>query len=204
MEKEIHEQPAAVERTLLGHFDGSGIVLDEQRLGEEELRTDRQGLRRRLRHRLQLRPGRQVRDRALDPAARRGRTGQRVPLPGSGSRSRHAGHRHQPVRRDGGYAGGGPPRPRAEGSGPGGLQHQRVADPPRIRRRALHPRRPGDRRRGDQDLPGPGHRELPGRAWRSRRPAAPRYRDEIAREFQALVPDAGGRRDDTDADGPGP
>ena len=39
MEKEIFEQPAAVERTLLGHFDGSGIVLDEQRLGVQELRT---------------------------------------------------------------------------------------------------------------------------------------------------------------------
>jgi glucosamine--fructose-6-phosphate aminotransferase (isomerizing) len=39
MEKEISEQPAAVERTLLGHFDGSGIVLDEKRLRDEDLRT---------------------------------------------------------------------------------------------------------------------------------------------------------------------
>lgn len=39
MEKEIAEQPDAVERTLLGHFDGSGIVLDEQRLREDDLRT---------------------------------------------------------------------------------------------------------------------------------------------------------------------
>jgi glutamine---fructose-6-phosphate transaminase (isomerizing) len=39
MEKEIFEQPVAVERTLLGHFDGSGVVLDEQRLGVRELRT---------------------------------------------------------------------------------------------------------------------------------------------------------------------
>ena len=39
MEKEIFEQPAAVERTLLGHFDGSGIVLDEQRLDQRELRS---------------------------------------------------------------------------------------------------------------------------------------------------------------------
>jgi glucosamine--fructose-6-phosphate aminotransferase (isomerizing) len=38
MEKEIAEQPAAIERTLLGHFDGSGIVLDELRLGDDELR----------------------------------------------------------------------------------------------------------------------------------------------------------------------
>ncbi len=39
MDKEIHEQPAAVEDTLRGHFDGTRIVLDEQRLGEDELRT---------------------------------------------------------------------------------------------------------------------------------------------------------------------
>ena len=38
MEKEIFEQPAAIQRTLLGHFDGSGIVLDEQRLDQRELR----------------------------------------------------------------------------------------------------------------------------------------------------------------------
>ena len=39
MEKEIFEQPAAIQRTLLGHFHGSGIVLDEQRLDQRELRT---------------------------------------------------------------------------------------------------------------------------------------------------------------------
>ncbi len=38
MDKEIEEQPAAVAQTLLGHFDGSGIVLDEQRLSEDDLR----------------------------------------------------------------------------------------------------------------------------------------------------------------------
>jgi glucosamine--fructose-6-phosphate aminotransferase (isomerizing) len=38
MEKEIFEQPAAIQRTLLGHFDGSGIVRDEQRLDQRELR----------------------------------------------------------------------------------------------------------------------------------------------------------------------
>ncbi len=38
MDKEIFEQPAAIERTLLGHFDGSRIILDEQRLSEGELR----------------------------------------------------------------------------------------------------------------------------------------------------------------------
>ncbi|HEY5148721.1 MAG TPA: glutamine--fructose-6-phosphate transaminase (isomerizing), partial [Mycobacterium sp.] len=39
MDKEIAEQPQAVADTLLGHFDGTSITLDEQRLGEEELRT---------------------------------------------------------------------------------------------------------------------------------------------------------------------
>ncbi|SDO99182.1 glucosamine--fructose-6-phosphate aminotransferase (isomerizing) [Nakamurella panacisegetis] len=39
MDKEIQEQPQAVEDTLRGHFDGTRIVLDEQRLGEDELRT---------------------------------------------------------------------------------------------------------------------------------------------------------------------
>jgi len=39
MDKEIAEQPAAVNDTLLGHFDGSGIVLDEVRLSEDDLRT---------------------------------------------------------------------------------------------------------------------------------------------------------------------
>ncbi len=98
MEKEIFEQPAAVERTLLGHFDGSGIVLDEQRLDQQELRlVDKvyvvacgtayhSGL-----------VG-EVRDRELGAAARRGGTGQRIPLPRSDPGREHVGRRHQPVR----------------------------------------------------------------------------------------------------------
>lgn len=39
MMKEIHEQPAAVRDTLAGHFDGRRIVLDEQRLSDEDLRS---------------------------------------------------------------------------------------------------------------------------------------------------------------------
>ncbi|MFD6196072.1 glutamine--fructose-6-phosphate transaminase (isomerizing) [Mycobacteriaceae bacterium NPDC060252] len=38
MLKEIAEQPAAVSDTLLGHFDLGRIVLDEQRLSDQELR----------------------------------------------------------------------------------------------------------------------------------------------------------------------
>ncbi|WP_353650585.1 glutamine--fructose-6-phosphate transaminase (isomerizing) [Nakamurella sp. A5-74] len=39
MDKEIAEQPTALADTLRGHFDGTRVVLDEQRLGEDELRT---------------------------------------------------------------------------------------------------------------------------------------------------------------------
>lgn len=38
MLKEIEEQPAGVADTLMGHFDGGRIVLDEQRLADQELR----------------------------------------------------------------------------------------------------------------------------------------------------------------------
>ncbi|QNG19581.1 glutamine--fructose-6-phosphate transaminase (isomerizing) [Rhodococcus triatomae] len=38
MLKEIEEQPGAVADTLLGHFDAGRIVLDEQRLSDQELR----------------------------------------------------------------------------------------------------------------------------------------------------------------------
>lgn len=38
MMKEIHEQPAAVRDTLAGHFVDGRIVLDEQRLSDEDLR----------------------------------------------------------------------------------------------------------------------------------------------------------------------
>jgi glucosamine--fructose-6-phosphate aminotransferase (isomerizing) len=38
MLKEIEEQPAALADTLRGHFDGARIVLDEQRISEQDLR----------------------------------------------------------------------------------------------------------------------------------------------------------------------
>ncbi len=38
MLKEIEEQPAAIADTLRGHFDGSRVILDEQRLSDQELR----------------------------------------------------------------------------------------------------------------------------------------------------------------------
>ena len=39
MDKEMAEQPQALADTLLGHFDGSSIVLDELRLSDDDLRT---------------------------------------------------------------------------------------------------------------------------------------------------------------------
>ena len=39
MDKEIAEQPAALADTLRGHFQDGRILLDEQRMGEDELRT---------------------------------------------------------------------------------------------------------------------------------------------------------------------
>ncbi|MFR9728674.1 glutamine--fructose-6-phosphate transaminase (isomerizing) [Saccharopolyspora sp. MS10] len=38
MLKEIEEQPEALENTLRGHFSGRGIILDEQRMTEQDLR----------------------------------------------------------------------------------------------------------------------------------------------------------------------
>ena len=87
MLKEIAEQPQAIADTLLGRLG------DARRAGARRgaaLRPGtarrRQGLRRRLRHRLPRRADRQVRDRALDPHPGRGRAGQRVPLPRPGAR----------------------------------------------------------------------------------------------------------------------
>ena len=148
---------------------------------------DRQGLHRRLRHRLSLRAAGQVRDRALDPAARRGRAGQRVPLPRPGAGPQHAGDRDLAVRRDRRHARGGAARQGAEGQGAGDLQHQRQPDPARMRRGALHPRRAGDRRRVDQDVPGADRRQLPRRSGAR---AGPRH--QVPRRGGARVPRTGG------------
>ena len=203
MDKEIAEQPTALADTLLRplrrHRDRAGRAA----AGRGRPAHHRQGVRGRLRHRLPLRPGRQVRDRALDPAAGRGRAGQRVPLPRPGARPGHAGRRGQPVRRDRRHPGGGPARPTAAGPGARGLQHQRLADPPRVRRGAVHARRPRGRGGVHQGVPGPGDRELPGRAGPG---AGPRH--QVPRRgrpgIRGAVRDAGGGRADADADGSGP
>ncbi len=72
--------------------------------------------------------------------------------------------RHHPVGRDRRHAGGDAARPRGRRQGPGGDQHHGQPGDPRRRRRPLHPRRPRDRRRRDQDLPRPGGGDVPARA----------------------------------------
>ena len=82
MDKEIHEDPAAVQRTLLGRFDTNGdITLDEVRIDETRLQVHRQNHRRGLWHRQLRRPGSQIRHRTLGAYPRGNRTRARIPLP---------------------------------------------------------------------------------------------------------------------------
>ena len=115
----------------------------------------RQGLRGRLRHRLSLRPRREVRDRTLDPAARRDRHRERVPLPRPRPRSRHPDAGRLAVGRDDRHAGGRPARAPAGFEPPRGDEHGRFVVGAGGRRRDLHARGTGDRRCGDQDVRDP-------------------------------------------------
>ena len=197
MLKEIAEQPTAVADTLLGHLVGGQIVLDEQRLDPQELRDvdkvfivacgtayhsgliAKQAIEHWTRIPVEVEMASEFRYR--DPVLDR----QTLVV------------RDQPVRRDGRHPRGRPARRGAARQGAGHLQHQRRADPARVRRRALHPRRPGDRGRRDQDVPRPGRR---GRARRPRPGPGPRH--EVRRRdpprVRRAVRDA--RRD---RDGPG-
>ena len=127
----------------------------------------------RVRHGVLRRPGREVRHRALDPDPVRGRAGPRVPLPRPDPDPGHPGGGDQPVGRDRRHLDGDPARTHAGVAGAGDLQHQRLDDPARVRRRDLHPRRPGDRRRVDQGLHDPARGVLPAGRSTSRRCAAP-------------------------------
>ena len=90
MLKEIHEQPAAIRDTLVGRVvrrpPDAGRAADRRRRPAR----GRQGLRGRVRDGVPLRAGGEVRDRALDAPAGRDRDRERVPLPRSGARRRHA------------------------------------------------------------------------------------------------------------------
>ncbi len=108
MLKEIHEQPRAVRDTLLGRVVAR-VVVDPAR-GDRACRTtswraiESDGDRR-LRHVVARRPRGQVPDRAPGRAPGRGRLRLRVPLPAPARRRPDAGRVHQPVGRDGRYAG---------------------------------------------------------------------------------------------------
>ena len=102
--------------TLLDRRRPDGrLGLDELRLDDDGAVGHREGLHRGLRQQLPRRHGGQVRHRALDPAAHRGRHRQRVPLPRPGARPPDPRRGGQPVRRDPRH----PPGP-ARGRGAGG------------------------------------------------------------------------------------
>ena len=148
MLKEIAEQPEAVADTLLGRLGADGrLQLDEVRITDEDLRDGRQGRHRRLRHRYHAGL---IAKYAIEHWTRipcevelASEFRYRDPI----LTARHAGHRDQPDRRDRRHPDGAAARPRAAGPGARDLQHQRLDDPARVRRGALHPRRPRDRGR---------------------------------------------------------
>ena len=186
MLKEIAEQPAAVANTLLGHFVDGRIVLDEQRLSDQELReidkvfvvacgtAYHSGLLAkyaiehwtRLPVEVELASEFRYRDPVLD----------RSTLVVAISQSGETADTLEAVRH----------AKTAEGQGAGHLQHQRQPDPARVRRGALHPRRPRDRRGRHQDVFGADRRQLPGRTGAR---AGPRH--QVPRRGGARVPGAG-------------
>ena len=153
------------------------VHLDELSMSDEDLRGIEQVVHRRVRLELPLRPDRQVRDRALVPAARAGRDGARssatatrcvgrntlvIAISQSGETAdtleavRHARSQQR--------------------LGAGGHQHGRLDHQPRERRRALHPGRARGRGRVDQGRHRPDHRDVPRRAVPGAGPRHPRRR----------------------------
>ena len=186
MLKEIAEQPAAVADTLLGHFVDGRIVLDEQRLSDQELReidkvfvvacgtAYHSGLLAkyaiehwtRLPVEVELASEFRYRDPVLD------RSTLVVAISQSGETAdtleavRHAKEQKAKV---------------LAICNTNGSQI-----PARMRRGALHPRRAGDRGGRDQDVPGADRRQLPGRAGAG---AGPRH--QVPRRGGARIPRAG-------------
>ena len=187
MLKEIDEQPAAVADTLLGHFVDGRIVLDEQRLSDQELReidkvfvvacgtAYHSGLLAkyaiehwtRLPVEVELASEFRYRDPVLD------RTTLVVAISQSGETAdtleavRHAKEQKARVL---------------------AICNTNGAQIPRESDAVLYTRAgPGDRRRLHQDVPRPDHRELPGRAGAG---AGPRH--QVPRRGGARIPRAGG------------
>ena len=164
MRKEIDEQPAAIRDTLVGRVDERPSPA--RRAARERRRPARglEGVRGGLRHRVPLGHGGEVRDRALDPGAGRDRDRERVPLPRPGPRPRHPHARRLAVGRDDRHARGRPSRAPSGLAGDRRHEHGRQHALARGRRRHLHARRPGDRRRGHEDLRDADGVAAPGRA----------------------------------------
>ncbi len=149
MQKEIFEQPRAVRDTLLGRIsqETGKVFLDEMDITRAGIPEFRGGEDHRLRHELACGAGRKIHDRAA--GANSGGSGlrQRIPLPRSDRGQEYAGDRHQPVRRNGGYAGGAA-RSAAEGREDSGhLQRSGFDADARSERDDLHARRAGNWRR---------------------------------------------------------
>ena len=155
MEKEIFEQPAALENTMRGRFseDGSTAQFGGLNISAGGIPPDRPLHVLRLRHRLARLPGGRAPDRALRPHAGRGGLRLRVPLPQHAARP--ATRCSSSISQSGetidtlaalreakrkGYQ-----RPRDQ-------QRRRLDHRPRSRRRHLSARRPGNRRRVDQGV----------------------------------------------------
>ena len=163
MLKEIEEQPAALANTLRGHFTAGRIVLDEQRMSDQDLRdVDKvfvvacgsayhSGLvaKYAIEHwtRLPVEVELASEFRYRDPVLDRDTLVVAVSQSGETADTLEA-VRHARVQK---------------AQGAGRLQHQRRPDPARVRRRPLHARRPGDRRRLHQGVPGADRGQLPGR-----------------------------------------
>ena len=164
MDKEIHDQPHAVADTLLGRTDARGrLVLDEIRIDESVLRSVDK-----------------IVVVACGTAAYAGHVAKyaiehwcRIPVE---VELAHEFRYRDPVvnertlvvarlavRRDDGHAHGRAARPRAGRQGARAREHARLDHPARVRRRALHARRPRDRGRVHQGVPRADHRRLPAR-----------------------------------------
>ena len=165
MLKEIHEQADAVAETIADRtVRPDGVDLDEPgALDESILRDVRRIVDRRLRHELPRGPHRPLRDRAVGAGPGRDGRRVRVPLPQPGRRPRRPRHRHHPVRRDRRHAGSDAPRARGGRHRAGDHERHGLAGDARLRRRALHPRRPRGGRRRHEDVRLPGRGDVPPR-----------------------------------------
>ena len=132
MLKEIHEQPEALRQAIAGRVTRDGPHLARGARGlRRDAPPDRPGRAHRLRHGLLRRARRGGGDPGLDrhPGPGHGRLG--VPLQPAAARRPDAGHRRDPVRRDGRHDRPDPPRPRARRPGHRGHQHRRQRHHPR-------------------------------------------------------------------------